>query len=102
MLVFAAHTASAIAVVAIDWTGVMENQLADTLTHRQYDAFVHVEIVDLERDTVDIARIDSTGVKTDCDAVSTPAAAAFDFAGAAMRTDTDKLVGVRQDALTGT
>ena len=57
-----------------------------------------VEVVDLHRPTVDIARIAPTGVKTDCHAITSPGAPGL-HTGRAGWLDADEFVGVRQDAL---
>lgn len=101
MLVLTAHTAPTISVAAFNRASVMEDQLPYPLANRQYDTFVHVQVVDFERNAVDVARIDPTGVKTDRYAVATPAAARFYLAGTAMSTDADEFVRVCQDTLAG-
>ena len=102
MLVFATDAAATVAIVTFDRAGFVEDQLADAFTDRQYDTFVHVEIVDFERDTIDVAWVYPAGVKTNRHAITTPAAARLHFAGAAVRADSDEFMCVRKDTLART
>ncbi len=79
---------------------MMEDQLPDAFANRQYDTFVHVEVVDFERDAIDVAWVYPAGVETDSDTISPPATTAFYLAGATVRADADEFVCVAEYSLT--
>src|SRR5690606_234060 len=91
---------ASLAIVAVDFAGLQEHSLGDALAYRQQDGFAGVQVIDLKCQPVDIAGIDPASVKTDSNAVASPAAAAFDLVRA-RRFDAEELMGVREDALAG-
>ena len=87
-------------IAAGDRAGVVENDLGQLFADGQDDAVVLVEVADLHRPAVDIARIAPAGVDADGDAVAPPGAAGQHLRGA-RRLDADKFMGVGQDSLLG-
>lgn len=61
---------------------------------------MHIEIINFERDAVDIAWIDPSRIKTDGNAISSPATPCADFCCTTVSANTHELVRVRKDALT--
>ena len=86
-------------IIALNCASVMENQLPDALTDWQDDTFVTIEIVDFERNAIDVARIDPPSVKAHRHPVTPPARSTLDVSCATPGANANKLMRMCQDAL---
>src|SRR3982751_895688 len=65
----------ALAIVAINFAGIMENDLGDAFTDRNHHAFLTIQVIHLHGPAIYVARITPASIKTGGYAIPAPAAA---------------------------